>query len=216
MVVRVALEKAGMLVREAGNGRMALDAFDRGGVDLAVLDVGMPDMSGFDCCRAIRAKSGVPILFLTAQDDEIDRVLGFELGADDYVAKPFSPRELALRVKAILARGRPAGVGVLRHGDLSVDFNRHVCMLGGTDLDLTATEFSLIKILLEQPGFVVDRHALINGAYAGNSSLSGRTVDSHIRNIRAKAAALGYADLIETVRGVGLRLGPCMREFESR
>ena len=223
-VVRVALEKAGMTVADARDGRGALQAIAENHCDLVVLDVGMPDMDGFACCRAIRANSNVPVLFLTAQDDEIDRVLGFELGADDYVTKPFSPRELVLRIKAILARVRPVQdhvvsprvispsviiPRVISHGDLVVDLNRHACTLRHQALDLTATEFSVLSILLARPGFVLDRNMLINEAYGNNSSLSGRTLDSHVRNIRAKAAALGYTDIIETVRGVGLRLGPC-------
>jgi len=213
-VVRVALEKAGMTVAEARDGRGALQAIAESHCDLVVLDVGMPDMDGFACCRAIRANSNVPVLFLTAQDDEIDRVLGFELGADDYVTKPFSPRELVLRIKAILARVRPVqdsvvSSRVISHGDLVVDLNRHACTLHQQTLELTATEFSVLSILLARPGFVLDRNMLIKEAYGNNSSLSGRTLDSHVRNIRAKAAALGYADIIETVRGVGLRLGPC-------
>jgi two-component system OmpR family response regulator len=213
-VVRVALEKAGMTVADARDGRGALQAIAENHCDLVVLDVGMPDMDGFACCRAIRANSNVPVLFLTAQDDEIDRVLGFELGADDYVTKPFSPRELLLRIKAILARVRPVqdhvvSPRVISHGDLVVDLDRHACTLRHQALDLTATEFAVLSILLARPGFVLDRNMLINQAYGNNSSLSGRTLDSHVRNIRAKAAALGYADIIETVRGVGLRLGPC-------
>ena len=209
-VVRVAAEKAGMLVHEAGDGRLALEQLRHTDIDLVVLDVGMPVMNGFECCKAIRAQSGVPVLFLTAQDDEIDRVLGFELGADDYVAKPFSPRELVLRINAILMRGKPADDTSLRHGDLRIDFQRHVCTLGGRDLELTVTEFAVLRILLRQPGFVVDRNTLISVAYGNNTSLSGRTVDSHVRNIRAKAATLGYADVVETVRGVGLKIGACV------
>ncbi|WP_449393558.1 response regulator transcription factor [Devosia riboflavina] len=208
-VVRVALEKAGLGVVEAKDGRGALDAMGRGPVDLVVLDVGMPDMDGFACCRAIRAISDVPVLFLTAQDDEIDRVLGFELGADDYVTKPFSPRELVLRIKAILGRGRATQDRVRSHGDLVIDLDRHASTLGDQMLELTATEFAVLTILLTRPGSVIDRNMMINEAYGGNSSLSGRTLDSHIRNIRAKASALGYVDVIETVRGVGLRLGRC-------
>jgi two-component system OmpR family response regulator len=213
-VVRVTLEKAGMTVADARDGRGALQAIAENHCDLVVLDIGMPDMDGFACCRAIRANSNVPVLFLTAQDDEIDRVLGFELGADDYVTKPFSPRELLLRIKAILARVRPVqdhvvSPRVISHGDLVVDLDRHACTLRHQALDLTATEFAVLSILLARPGFVLDRNMLINQAYGNNSSLSGRTLDSHVRNIRAKAAALGYADIIETVRGVGLRLGPC-------
>lgn len=219
-VVRVALEKAGFTVAEARDGSSALQVITERQFDLVVLDIGMPDMDGFACCRAIRAQSTVPVLFLSAQDDEIDRVLGFELGADDYVTKPFSPRELVLRIKAILARVRPVqepvvsnsriiSPRIIGHGDLVVDLNRHACTLRGVVLDLTATEFSVLHILAARAGFVMDRNMLINEAYGNNSSLSGRTLDSHIRNIRAKAAALGYSDIIETVRGVGLRLGPC-------
>ena len=209
-VVRVAAEKAGMVVHEAGDGRLALEQLRHTDIDLVVLDVGMPVMNGFECCKAIRVQSRVPVLFLTAQDDEIYRVLGFELGADDYVAKPFSPRELVLRINAILMRGKPADDTSLRHGDLRIDFQRHVCTLGGRDLELTVTEFAVLRILLRQPGFVVDRNTLIGAAYGNNTSLSGRTVDSHVRNIRAKAATLGYADVVETVRGVGLKLGACV------
>jgi two-component system OmpR family response regulator len=210
MVVRVTLEKAGMQVEEAASGRLALDRLNHRGVDLVVLDVGMPGMDGFECCRAIRAMSRLPVLFLTAQDDEIDRVLGFELGADDYVAKPFSPRELVLRIKAILARGRPDDGRIQRHGDLVVDTGRHISTLGGRALDLTATQFAVLKMLLDQRDLVIDRNRLIDEAFGGNSQLSGRTVDSHVRNIRAKAAALGYPDVVQTVRGVGLRLGSCI------
>lgn len=210
MVVRVALEKAGMQVREAAGGLPALDAVRGGNVDLVVLDVGMPDMDGFACCRSIREISRLPVLFLTAQDDEIDRVLGFELGADDYVTKPFSPRELVLRIKAILARGRLDENPVQGHGDLHVDAGRHVCTLGDRVLDLTATEFAILKMLLDHEDRVVDRNGLIDAVFGGNANLSGRTVDSHVRNIRAKAAALGYDDVVQTVRGVGLRLGSCV------
>jgi two-component system OmpR family response regulator len=208
-VIGIALERAGMHVQQAANGRLALEQLRRQHADLVVLDIGMPVMDGVECCKAIRASSHVPIVFLTAHDDEVDRIVGFELGADDYVSKPFSPRELLLRIKAILARGKQAG-GITRHGDLTLDSERHICALAGKDLALTATEFSVLEILSARPGIVVGRGAMIDKAYGGNNTLSGRTVDSHVRNIRAKAAALGYADVIETVRGVGLRLGNCI------
>ncbi|MEO8684824.1 MAG: response regulator transcription factor [Devosia sp.] len=208
-VVRIAAERAGMVVHEAADGRSALEQLDRTHIDLVALDVGMPGMDGFACCKAIRARSSVPVIFLTAHDDEIDRVLGFELGADDYVTKPFSPRELVLRIKAILARGTPMRANELVYGDLHLDFNRHTATLGGVDLGLTVTEFAVLGILLGRPGFVIDRNAMIDTIYGGNTSLSGRTLDSHVRNIRAKAKALGYEDVVETVRGVGMRLGTC-------
>nr|WP_247880688.1 response regulator transcription factor [Brucella intermedia] len=209
-VVRIAAEKASMTVFEATDGPIALEQMRLHNIDLVVLDVGMPKMDGFECCKAIRVTSDIPVLFLTAQDDEIDRVLAFELGADDYVTKPFSPRELVLRIKAILARGRATQDTVCRHGDLYIDFHRRLCTLGGVDMNLTVTEFALLRNLLMQPGFVIDRNTLIREVYSGNIWLSGRTVDSHVRNIRAKAALLGYDDVIETVRGVGLRLGACV------
>lgn len=211
-VIRIALESAGMGTVEAANGQLALAHLSREQIDMVVLDVGMPVMDGFDCCKEIRARSHVPILFLTARDDEIDRVLGFQLGADDFVAKPFSPRELVLRIKAILARGKPMESTTLSQGDIVLDPARHFCQLGQTTLDLTATEFALLELLLKQPQRVFDRNQLIHGVYGHNNTLSGRTVDSHIRNIRAKASELDCNDLIQTVRGVGVRLGSCVCE----
>ncbi|WP_425658393.1 response regulator transcription factor [Roseobacter sp. EG26] len=210
-VVRIALQSAGFETLEAANGQAALTRISREAVDLVVLDIGMPQMDGFDCCKAIRATSNVPVLFLTAQEDEIDRVLGFELGADDFVPKPFSPRELVLRIKAILARGKPAADDSLSHGDLTLHPTAHSCVLGGAELVLTATEFSLLELLVRAPQRVFDRNQLITGIYGPNTALSGRTLDSHLRNIRAKAAAVGCGDLIATVHSVGLKLGTCRR-----
>jgi two-component system OmpR family response regulator len=208
-VIRIAVTGAGMQAIEVANGQHALTHLARGTVDLVVLDIGMPTMDGFDCCKAIRAQSSVPILFLTARDDEIDRVLGFQLGADDFVSKPFSPRELVLRIKAILMRGKPDLAKPARHGALEMESASHRCTLNGAVVSLTATEFSLLWRLMQAPEQVLDRNQLINGIYGTNSALSGRTVDSHIRNIRAKAAALGCDDLILTLHGVGVKLGPC-------
>ena len=208
-VIRIALESAGMLTLEAANGRLALTHLDHEDISMVVLDVGMPEMDGFECCTEIRRRGHVPVLFLTARDDEIDRVLGFQLGADDFVAKPFSPRELVLRIKAILSRGKPEISQILKQGDVTLDPERHICQLNGANMDLTATEFALMHLLLTQPHRVFDRNQLIHGVYGNNNTLSGRTVDSHIRNMRAKAASLGCDDLIQTVRGVGVRLGSC-------
>lgn len=208
-VLRIALQTQGMRCIEAAGGQAALTELGRSTPDLIVLDIGMPGMDGFAVCRAIRARSNVPILFLTAQDEEVERVLGFELGADDFVGKPFSPRELMLRIRAILARGKPQASEALTHGALSLLLQEHQAALGGRPLQLTATEFALVALLLRHQGQVFDRNRLIDGVYGGHAHLSGRTVDSHIRNIRAKAAALGCDTLIETVHGVGLRLGAC-------
>ncbi|MCK0126590.1 response regulator transcription factor [Gelidibacter sp. F2691] len=207
-IIRIAVEAADMRTTEAANGEIALTHIGREKIDLVVLDIGMPNMDGFDCCKAIRAQSDVPVLFLTARDDEIDRVLGFQLGADDFVPKPFSPRELVLRIKAILSRAN-AATRRLVHGALSIDTAGHVCRISEHELDLTATEFQLVGHLLARPDHVHDRNQLIQAVYGANSTMSGRTIDSHIRNIRAKAAQVGCNDVIVTVHGVGIKLGPC-------
>lgn len=210
-VIRIALETQGMRSVEASTGRAALAEVTRHSVDLIVLDIGMPQMDGFEVCKAIRKNSQVPILFLTARNEEVERILGFELGADDFVGKPFSPRELLLRIKAILARGKPATTQALEHGLLRVAPDRHQAWIGEAELQLTGTEFSLLLVLIRHKGQVFDRNRLIDAAYGGHAQLSGRTVDSHIRNIRAKASELGCGDIIETVHGVGVRLGSCAR-----
>ena len=207
-IIRIALEGAGMQTTEASNGEIALAHIGRENIDLVVLDIGMPNMDGFDCCKAIRIKSDVPVLFLTARDDEIDRVLGFQLGADDFVSKPFSTRELVLRIKAILLRANPAPRHQ-RHGQLSMDAAGHVCRIAEQELDLTATEFQLLTSLLAHPEHVHDRNQLIQAIYGANSTMSGRTIDSHVRNIRSKAGQVGCDDIIMTVHGVGIKLGPC-------
>ncbi|MCV6591829.1 MAG: response regulator transcription factor [Silicimonas sp.] len=208
-VVRIALKGAEFETREAENGQVALTHFGREPFDLVVLDIGMPKMDGFECCKAIRANSNVPVLFLTAQEDEVDRVLGFQLGADDFVPKPFSPRELVLRIKAILARGKPAPSAPLQHGDLTLRPDAHECDIGGQPLQLTAREFALLEMMMRAPARVFDRNQLITGIYGANSTLSGRTVDSHLRHLRAKAAALGCEDLVTTIHSIGLKLGSC-------
>ena len=210
-VVRIAVQSAGFDTVEVANGQAAVTHVDREAIDLVVLDIGMPQMDGFECCKTIRKISNVPILFLTAQEDEVDRVLGFQLGADDFVAKPFSPRELVLRIKAILARGKPETSDTITHGDLALNASAHRCVLGEADLALTAIEFSLLELLARSPEQVFDRNQLIAGIYGANSSLSGRTLDSHLRNLRAKASALGCDDLIATIHGIGLRIGSCRR-----
>ena len=179
-VVSIALERAGFAVVTAGDGQRALTHAAREAPDLIVLDVGLPERDGFEVCRRIRATSDVPILFLTARDDEIDRVLGLELGADDYVTKPFSPRELVARVNAILKRAT-----------------------GG------ATESSLLALLLRDPARVLSRAQAVDAIWGAGSDISGRTLDSHLRNLRRKLADAGCADGIETAHGVGMRMGPC-------
>lgn len=213
-VVRFALGKSGFATIEAGDGRAALAAFGERRPDLIVLDIGLPELDGLDVCREVRKSSDVPILFLSSHDSEVDRILGLEIGGDDYVAKPFSPRELVARVKVILKRMRapePAASAsaALEHGLVSLDPEQHVASYAGQPVTLTATEFALLREFLRRPQHVRDRNSLIAGAYAANGQVSDRTVDSHIRHIRSKFEAVGCQCIIETLHGVGYKLGPC-------
>ncbi len=212
-VVRFALEKTGMTISIATDGKEALRQFDRNIHDLVVLDVGMPEMDGLEVCRQIRKSAETPILFLSARDEEIDRILGLEIGGDDYVTKPFSPRELVARVNAILRRTRnvpaPSQSAALQHGGLAIDPDARTARFQDKPIALTALEFSILRTLLARPGFVFTRELILDAAYAGNVHVADRTIDSHIRNIRAKMAAAGSDSVIETVHGVGFKLGRC-------
>ena len=208
-LVAIALERADFTVITAANGQLALTHALRENPDLIVLDIGLPELDGLEVCRRIRARSTVPILFLTARDDEIDRVVGLELGADDYVTKPFSPRELVARVRAILKRGTlataPRG---LQHGGLTLDPARHQCQVEGQPVALTAAEMALLARLMQHPDMVHPRGKLIEDVWAGED-ISDRTLDSHLRNLRRKLAGAGCDDAIETLHGIGIRMGPC-------
>jgi len=207
-VVRFALEKAGYRVDEAADGAAALTAFDARPYDAVILDIIMPEQDGIEVCRRLRESSEVPILFLSSRDEEIDRVLGLEIGADDYVTKPFSPRELVARIKALLRRTRPRkepATERLERGELSMDTERHQCFWGTTEIVLTVTEFALLRTLLRTPGKVFTRDELVDRAYGHGHVITERTVDSHIRRIRKKLKELG-ADPIETVYGMGYKL----------
>ncbi|WP_439408317.1 response regulator [Bradyrhizobium sp. DASA03076] len=217
-VIRVALKKAGMDVVEARDGKEALLRYATDKPDLIVLDIGMPEFDGLDVCREIRKVSDVPILFLSARDEEIDRILGLEIGGDDYVTKPFSPRELVARVNVILRRLGPrngeakAGRTALSQGGLLIDPEQHVATFAGTPLKLTAIEFGILRAFLTRPTSVFNREQLMRAAYQLNIQVSDRTIDSHIRNIRAKLAALACDNVIETIHGVGFKLGRCEKE----
>ena len=209
-VVRIALTQAGFETDEAGDGRDGLAAIDRTKPDLVVLDIGLPEMDGLEVCRTVRVTSDVPILFLTAQGDEIDRIVGLEMGADDYLPKPFSPRELVARVKAILRRGGAVPDDQpLRHGIVEVDPARHLTHVKGTAVALTAREMDLLVKLMARPSQVHARPALVDAIYGTNVHVSDRTMDSHLRNLRAKLGAAGCGDAIETMHGIGIRMGPC-------
>ena len=208
-VVRYALERAGYRVLEAANGTETLAVASEQPIDLLVLDIIMPELDGIEVCRRLRATSDVPILFLTSRDDEIDRVLGLELGADDYVTKPFSPRELVARVRAVLRRTGPrggTGEQLLAHHGLVIDPERHRCRYDDRDVELTATEFALLQVLLGRPGKVYARGELVDRAYGHDHHVTERTIDSHIRRVRKKLEDAGARELIETVHGIGYRL----------
>lgn len=213
-VVTFALEKAGMDTFEAKHGRDAVQRFLTEQPQLVILDINMPEMDGLEVCREIRRTSEVPILFLSSRDEEIDRVVGLEIGGDDYVTKPFSPRELVARVNAILKRSQhdtpPATTRhEWAHGALALNEERHTAKFRGTDITLTATEFALLRGLIQQPQRVFGREAIMHFAYPHNIHVSDRTIDSHIRHIRHKFAALGCESAVETIRGVGYRIGLC-------
>lgn len=213
-VIRVALRKAGMTVIEARDGKEALQRFASDRPDLIVLDIGMPEFDGLDVCREVRKSSDVPILFLSARDEEIDRVLGLEIGGDDYVTKPFSPRELVARVNVILRRmiarrTESAASATLAQGRLAIDPERHEAAFAGTPLRLTAIEFGILRAFLARPAAVFSRDQIMTAAYQFNIQVSDRTIDSHIRNIRAKLAAANCDNVIETIHGVGFKLGRC-------
>jgi two-component system, OmpR family, response regulator len=209
-LVSLALQRAGFAVITASDGQRALAHAAREAPDLIVLDVGMPEMDGFEVCRRLRATSQVPVLFLTARDDEIDRIVGLELGADDYVTKPFSPRELVARIKAILKRSQGgAAPQTLRHGRLTLDRTAHQCRVDNEDLGLTGTEFQLMALLIAAPGRMHAKARITDVIWGLHSQVSDRTLDSHLRNLRAKLEKAGCSDAIETLHGVGVKLGPC-------
>lgn len=206
-LVALALQRADFTVITAANGQLALTHAARENPDLIVLDIGLPELDGLEVCRRIRARSQVPILFLTARADEIDRILGLELGADDYVTKPFSPRELVARVRAILKRSQPApGTRLLRHGALSLDPARHLCTLTDTQIALTGAEMALLAALMQRPEQVHPRAQLVETVWNGDE-ISDRTLDSHLRNLRRKLAEAGAPQAIETLHGIGIRMG---------
>ena len=206
-VVRYALERAGHTVREAKDGAEALREVEDNPPELIVLDILLPEDDGLEVCKRVRQKTRLPIIFLSSRDDELDRVIGLELGADDYITKPFSPRELVARVAAVLRRAAPSEVEskLLAHGKLVIDEARHRCTWNGQPVMLTVVEFALLQALLAAPGRVFERAQIVSQAYGHGHYITERTVDSHIRRVRKKLSEVG-ADPIETVYGVGYRL----------
>jgi two-component system OmpR family response regulator len=203
-VARFALAKAGYAVELSTDGAQAFDRLERGGIDLVVLDVLMPELDGLALCRRIAGR--VPIVFLSSRGEEADRVLGLDLGADDYLAKPFSPRELVSRVAAVLRRTTTTTIAEPRPAlvisDVVIDRDRHEVRVAGVPLAVTATELKLLVAFATHRGRVLSRGQLIATVYGDDHHISERTVDTHIRNLRAK-----LPELIETVHGVGYRCG---------
>lgn len=208
-LIRYNLEKAGFECLQSGDGQAAFEDLKRHKIHLIVLDVMLPGMDGFELCREIRKKpewARIPVLMLTARAQEIDRILGLELGADDYMVKPFSPRELVLRVKAILRRGESQGgeaAEILTSGKLAVDRSRHKVTAGGREILLTPMEFKLLVLLMERRGRLQGRERLLNDVWDMSAEVATRTVDAHIKSLRRKLGRMGRC--IETVRGYGYR-----------
>jgi DNA-binding response OmpR family regulator len=205
------LEREGYRVLQARDGEEALTRFASERIDLVVLDIMLPRLDGLEVCRKLRATSSVPILMLTARDDELDKVLGLELGADDYITKPFSIREFRSRVRALLRRASVArqadeGDDVITAEGLTIDLSRRVVEVGGERVQLTYVEFELLRILASHPGRVYSRRMLLEALWGGADYREPRTIDVHVRHLREKLerdpAEPGY---ILTVRGVGYR-----------
>jgi DNA-binding response OmpR family regulator len=199
------LEQNGASVSYAPDGLRGLAALEGGTFDAILLDVMMPGLDGLEVCRRIRQKSAIPILMLTAKGDETDRVVGLEIGADDYIAKPFSPRELLARLRAVMRRARPDSVGErLSVGDVAVDVPAREVKVRGEAIELTAIEFDILVALARRTGRVVPRDALLSEAGRGDVIVGERTVDVHISHLRQKLGDDPRSPkLIKTVRGVG-------------
>jgi DNA-binding response OmpR family regulator len=207
-MLSVSLSRAGLIVHSATDGLLGLTKARQDQPALIVLDLMMPKMPGLEVCKLLRADpqtETIPIIILTAKAEEVDRVLGLEVGADDYVTKPFSPRELILRINAILRRGAPVNeMQTLTVGPISVDPDRHHVSTGGKSIQLTAVEFRLLMILMRRPGRVQPRERLLRDVWGYEHIVETRTVDTHVRRLRDKLGK--SADLLETVRGFGYRL----------
>lgn len=220
-VAGFALQKSGYRIIIARDGSEALLLFRAEQPDLVVLDIMMPECDGTDLCRIIRKESDIPLIFLSSMSDEIDKIVGLELGADDYITKPFSPRELVARIKTVLRRTtvqtKPQESEkhdvLCHHGKLRLDYERFQVFWDSDEISLTATEFCLLKILLSFPGKVFSRSELVERTYGGATFVSDRTVDSHIRHIRDKFRPF-TADLIETLHGIGYKLSDCCQDSD--
>ncbi|MCK4740701.1 MAG: response regulator transcription factor [Anaerolineales bacterium] len=207
-VIRDYLEKAGFRVDSVGNGSAAVSAFQHNQPDLVLLDLNLPGMDGLDVAREIRRINDVPIIMVTARVEETDRLIGLELGADDYITKPFSPREVVARVRAVLRRTqKPVTMPeIIESGDVVIDLLRHTLNVAGQSIDLTPTEFDLLVVMASQPGRAFSRMQLLESTQGETYEGYERTVDAHIKNLRAKIEVdPKKPQFIETVFGVGYR-----------
>ena len=204
------LRKDGYHVTSALDGSEALRRFEEGRFDLVILDLMLPRMNGVDVCRQLRSRSQVPIIMLTAKGSETDKVAGLEVGADDYITKPFSMREFRSRVKAALRRSRMSGKadegGAIEHGELTIDFDRRLVTLGGEEVKVTYVEFEILGALARSPGRVLTRETLLEHVWGDSDYRDPRTVDVHIRHLREKLERdAKEPEYLFTVRGVGYR-----------
>jgi DNA-binding response OmpR family regulator len=209
-IVRAYLEKEDFRVITAYDGRAALDMARTESPDLIVLDLMLPEVSGWDVCRTLRSESNVPIIMLTARDEDTDKIIGLELGADDYVTKPFNPKELVSRIRAVLRRTqRPEGKGKrIEFADLSIDPEKYEVRRGSELLELTPTEFELLRVLAESPGRVYSRMQLLDIVQGEAFEGYERTIDSHIKNLRKKIEPDPDRPVyVLTVRGIGYKMG---------
>ena len=205
-LVGLYLDRDGYRVIKVASGEAGLAAFHQHRPRLLILDVGLPDIDGLEVCKRIRQTSQVPVIFLTARDGEVDRVLGLELGADDYLTKPFSPSELVARVKAVLRRSDgPAAPEVVAAGRCTIDVGRREIRVDDTPVELTTKEFDLVRFLAERSGLALSRQQILDGVWGFDWYGDPRTVDVHMAQVRKK---LGDAIAITTVRGVGYRFEP--------
>ncbi len=207
-VVQYALEREGFNVITAQNGAAGLSLVSSS-VDLVILDILMPELDGLEVCRRLRSTNKTPIIFLSSKSEEVDRIVGLELGGDDYLVKPFSPRELVARVRAVLRRTRPEAPRsshnrILVVGPARLDPVRHEVTCQDQTIPLTVTEFSILHTLFRRPGQVMTRSVIVQEIYTINHQMTERTIDTHIRRIRHKFKATGY-DPIETIHGLGYK-----------
>ena len=202
------MRKEGFTTAIAATGQDALAEFDRNGADIVLLDLMLPGLSGTEVCRQIRAQSHVPVIMVSAKDDEVDKIVGLELGADDYVTKPYSPRELVARIRAVLRRGIEPDVApmTLEAGSVRMDVERHVVTVDGEPQRLPLKEFELLELFLRNPGRVLTRGQLIDRVWGSDYVGDGKTLDVHVKRLRAKVEADPAAPVhLVTVRGLGYK-----------